>query len=223
MARLNVYHRFCRTKNQFLPRRRHYFFNLFKSRSASANLRPGAMTAEQVRSIVKSFGEGKLVEITRIGFDGHIDDQPMLVEIVNIYSDRFSGRIVNVEREMMEASSETLVYAKGGGGTIDFQYDDGDLKEIVESHDAEELSEATDVEAMKEIISALEVNDPILVSYYDRKLRGTANVEGHLSEKPEDGNGFTAVVEKINGVALSARQSRSFDLDKDVIIDISLI
>ncbi len=206
----------------FGPRRRQYFFNLFKG-SSSVKLRPGALPPEKVKEIINGIGANKLVEISRIGYDGQVDEVPMTVEIISVYSDGFSGRIVNVERDIIEASSDTLVYAKHGGGTIDFNYDDGDLKDIVESRDAEELTEARDIEGMSEIVSALDVDDHIIISYYDRKYRGTVNLEGNLAEKSDDSKVFTVVAEKINNVELEKKNEKTFDLDKELVIDISLM
>ncbi|RMF60698.1 MAG: hypothetical protein D6748_03480 [Calditrichaeota bacterium] len=211
-------------REPFVPFYRHYFFNLFKKKKSPAvNLRPGAMTPEQVKKRVEELGVGKVVEIIRIGYDGTIDDIPMIVEITNIWSDGFSGKVINVEREIIEESSQLMVYAKKGGGSIEFKFTDGDIKEIVESKDAEELSSARDISALVEILGALESGDRVLVAYYDKRHQGTVNVEGSLLEKNPEAKTFRILIERINNVELENKIERELNIESDLVIDISLV
>ena len=210
--------------NLQIPHYRANFFNIFKKKSAAnVNLRPGAMTPEAVKRRIEEFGVGKIVEIIRIGYDGKIDDIPMIVEITNIWKEGFSGKVVNVEREMIEQSSQLVVYAKRGGGIIEFNYDDGDIKEIIESKDLEELSQERNIPALINIIEALDANDRILVAYYDKKHRGTVNVEGTLLSKDEENKSFQMVIDKINNITLENKIERAFHVESDLVIDIEIV
>ncbi len=200
------------------------FFNLFKRKSGSSvKLRPGAMTPEALKKRITEIGTGKVVEIIRIGYDGTIDDIPMTVEITNIWQDGFSGRVVNVERELIEESSQMMVYAKRGGGTIEFKFTDGDIKEIVESTEAEELSKERNVSAILEIVEALDINDRVLVAYFDKNRRGTVNVEGVLLSKDIPGKSFRVVIDKINNIELENKMTREFNILSDLIIDVAMM
>lgn len=208
------------------PIHRARFWGLFKKKkkkAAEVSLRPGAMTPEQVKQKIESIGEGRVVEIIRIGYDGQIDDMPLIVEITGIYPSGFSGRIVNVEREMIEKGTSKLVYARRGGGTIEFRYDDGDIKEIKESEDEEFLTEERDIASLKEILSALEKGDRVLIAYYEAKHRGSVNAEGTILEKSADNTKFKILLEKINRIELEDKMEREFDIEKDLVIDIELL
>lgn len=208
----------------YSPYYKKHFFNLFRGKgSGSVEVRPGAITPEEVKRAVQRIGYGKIVEILRIGYDGVVDDMPMIVELTHITREGFSGKIVNVERRIIEGSSQSMVYAKRGGGVVEFLYSDGDIKEIKESRDADELSDAREVTMIMELLMALEINDRILVAYYDEKHRGTVNVEGMLLSKSSGHRIFKMVIEKINGVELERKIERQFDIENDLVIDISLI
>ncbi len=205
------------------PFRRHFWW-LFKRKGKKATqIRPGAMTPEQVKKRIEEIGVGKQVEIIRVGFDGEIDDMPLIVEILLITNDGFTGKIVNLEREIIESATEKLVYAKKGGGIIDFHYDDGDIKEINISKDQELLEQERNVDSLREIVTALDVGDTVLVAYYDAKNQGTVNAEGKLLEKEEDGRRFKLQIEKINKIELEKKLEKTFDVEKDIVIDIEMV
>lgn len=215
-------------RNRFLKDREsssaRYFWWFFKKRGKKAlDIRPGAMTPEDVKKKIEEIGVGKQIQIIRVGYDGEIDDMPIIVEILLISQDGFTGKIVNVERDMIEGATEKLVYAKQGGGIVEFQYDDGDIKEINLSQDQELLENARDISSLKEILTALDVGDHILVAYYDTRHQGTVNAEGPLLEKGADGKQFTLKIEKINKIELEKKLEKSFDVEKDLVIDIELI
>ena len=157
------------------------------------------MRPEHVKNRIREVGLGKQIEILRIGFDGTIDDMPIIVEIIDISQDGFTGRIVNLERRMIEGATEKLVYAKKGGGIISFNYADGDIKDISISHDEELLEQERNVDALHQILSALETGDNIIVAYYDGKQKGTVNTEGVLLEKTNDSGIFSMKIEKMKG------------------------
>lgn len=199
------------------------FFNFFSRKGKdSLPLRPGAILPQEVKRAVTRYGVGKVVEILRVGYDGTVDDLPIIVEIISINREGFSGKIVNVERRIIEESSHSMIYARRGGGVIDFLYTDGDIKDIKESKEAEELSGARDVANIRELLAALEIKDRILVAYYDDRHRGTVNVEGVLVSKSPGLKIFKILIDKINGVELENKMERQFDIDNDLVIDISL-
>lgn len=208
----------------YSPFYKKHFFNLFRRKGGgSVEVRPGALAPEEVKRVVERLGYGKIVEILRIGYDGTVDDLPMIVELTHISREGFRGKIVNVERRIIEGSSHSMVYAKRGGGIVEFLYSDGDIKEIKESRDADELSDAREVTMIMELLKALEVKDRILVAYYDEKHRGTVNVEGILLAKSSGHKLFKMVIEKINGIELEKKIERKFDIESDLVIDISLV
>ncbi|GAB4379093.1 MAG: hypothetical protein Kow0042_28140 [Calditrichia bacterium] len=181
------------------------------------------MSPEAVKQTIQEIGVGKQIEILRIGFDGEIDDMPIIVEILDISESGFTGKIVNVERQMIESTTDKLVYAKKGGGIIEFFYTDGDIKEITVSKDAELLEAERDVEALREILSALEKGDHVIVAYYDSKQRGTLNAEGTIADKNDDGNTFTLKIERINRIELGRKEEKVFNIEKDLVIDIEIV
>ncbi len=207
------------------PRERRHFWWLFRKKKKKTNgaVRPGAMSSEALTAKIKALGEGKVVEITRIGFDGQVEDKPITIEITGIYPDRFSGRIVNVERELIESSASKMVYAKTGGGTVEFRYNDGDIHEIKESEDLAILEEARDVAALSDILTALEPGDRILISYYDAKHHGSVNAEGSILETSPENKTFKLELEQINHMELEQKIVKEFNVEKDLVIDIELI
>jgi hypothetical protein len=208
----------------YIPFYKGHFFRFFSRKGGGIPaVRPGAMLPGEVKRAVEQIGEGYIVEILRIGYDGSLDDMPMLVEITRVFREGFSGKIVNVERQMIEESSRQMIYARRGGGIIDFLYSDGDIKEIKENRDADELSEWRDKSEIKDLLAALEIEDRILVAYYDKKHRGTVNVEGVLLSRSMGNKIFKIVIEKINGVELENKIEKQFDIDNDLVIDISLV
>lgn len=183
-------------------------------------LRPGAMPPEEVKKRIREIGEDKIIEIIRIGYDGEIDDIPLIVRILEIQDEYFIGKVINPERELIEETSESVVYAKKGGGVIEYYYSDGDIHDIIESRDEEILETAKNIEELKEIFEAIELEDPILVCYWDRSKHGTINVLGILKSKDQEKGTFEIELQSINNVELEKKQTRKFDLNKDLIIDI---
>ncbi len=210
--------------SEFQSQQRYFFKWLFGKKSgATSTLRPGAMPPEKVKSMIEQIGTGKVVEILRVGFDGTLDDIPIVVEIIDITPEGFTGKIVNVERKLIEESTSTVVFAKHGGGTIEFRYDDGDIAEIKEGEDTSILEQSRDVNALKEILGALETGDPILVAYYDKENHGTVNVEGRLIERTPDRSKFKMVIEKVNRIELEEKKEKTFDINNDLVIDIEMV
>ncbi len=202
---------------------RHFWWLFKKKGKKKVQIRPGAMPPEEVKKRISEIGVGKQVEIIRVGFDGEIDDMPLIVEILYIGNEGFTGKIVNLERELIESATEKLVYAKKGGGIIDFRYDDGDIKEINVSQDQELLEQERNVDSLREIVTALDVGDTVLVAYYDAKNQGTVNAEGKLLEKDSDGNQFKMLIEKVNKIELEKKLEKTFDIEKDIVIDIEMV
>lgn len=207
------------------PHFRKYFFWPFgkKKKMPEAPQRPGAISPQELKRRVNDFGEGAIVEILRIGYDGTIDDIPMMIKITNILEDSFSGKIVNVERQMIEERTEKLIFARKGGGTIEFFYDEGDIKDITRSVDETVVAEARDVSSQKEILSALEIGDKIMMAFHDEKQHGSVNVEGTLLAKSEENIRFKIMIEKVNGIELEKKVEKEFDIQKDLVIDIDMI
>ncbi|MEJ2636071.1 MAG: hypothetical protein P8184_12365 [Calditrichia bacterium] len=202
---------------------RHFWWPLKRKRTRIPNLRRGAMTPDKVRSKISEIGIGNRIEITRVGYDGTVDDIPVIVEIIDITDSDFTGRIINVERKMIESATEKLVYAKKGGGIIVFKYSDGDIKDITVSKDEELLVQERNLDELREILTALDVKDRVIVAFYDEKQKGTLNTEGILLEKTTDQNNFTIQIEKVNRIELEKKMTKTFDIEKDLVIAIEMV
>lgn len=203
--------------------KRHFWWPFKRKSKKKVAIRPGALSPEKVKEIIQGLGVGKQVEILRIGYDGEIDDIPIIVELINITDEGFTGRIINVERQMIESATEKLVYARSGGGIIDFRYDDGDIKEISVSYDRELIEQERNVESLKEILEALDAGDHVIVAYYDTKARGTLNAEGTILKKNENSTAFDLKIEKINRIELEQKKEKSFNIESDLVIDIEMV
>ena len=194
------------------------FFGWFKKKKEY--LRKGAMGLDKVKSIITEIGKDKIVEITRIGYDGEIDDIPLIVKILDIYEDDFSAEVVNPERNLIENSTSRIIYAKKGGGHIEFNFDDGDIYSIEVSKDEDLLNEAKNIHDLKEMVKALEIDDPILLCYWEKTNRGAINVQGHLVEKSDDSISFSIIIDSINNIELEEKRNLDFNLEKDLVIDL---
>ena len=125
-------YKFCVNTNLFGEDRHvRHFLNLFKSKKKSKT-RPGGLSPEELKKRVNEIGKGKKVNIVRVQYDGTPEDHPIAVQILAIRDDYFTGNIVNVERSIKQELDEKLVYVKGGGGSIDFYFNDGDIQSIEE-------------------------------------------------------------------------------------------
>jgi len=158
------------------------FLNIFKSKKKKVNLRPGAMTPEELKKRVNEIGKGKKVNIQRVQYDGTPEEHPVSVQILAIFDDYFTGNIVNVERSIKQELDDKLVYVKGGGGSIDFYYNDGDIMSIEEDFDEKIINEMNE-DQLLEILDALDLNESVIISYYDKGKGGVMNGTGELVEK----------------------------------------
>lgn len=124
---------------------------------------------------------------------------------------------------MIESATRNLVYAKKGGGVLDFEYNDGDIKEINVPHDEELLQQERNIESLKEILTALDTGDQVIVAYYDEKQKGTVNTEGVITEKADNNESFALQIEKINRIELEKKINKKFNLNSDLIVDIEMV
>jgi hypothetical protein len=203
---------------------RRYFWGFgWKKNRHSAVLRPGAMSPEEVKEAIRKIGNGKVVEIFRIGFDGKLDDFSIIMGVTNIDEEGFEGKIVNAERCLIEKNTSQKVWAKWGGGNIRFNFYDGDIKEINLVNEVNEIKESRDVNDIIAVLKALEANDRILVAYFDEAEHGAVNVEGQLAQPLNDNNDFGVVITKVNGVELDQKINKKFNVKNDLVIDVSII
>jgi hypothetical protein len=203
------------------PLLRRYFLKLFKSKVQKA-ARKGAIPPEALKKLVISIGKGKKVNITRMAYDGTPEDPPFAIKIIDIGNDHFTGKFINVERSISESQSKKLIFLKGGGGTIDFQFNDGDILKIEEDID-EEIVEQRNVEEIREILDALDLNEDITISYYDKNEGGFINGVGVLTDKNMDTYDFTVVLKLINEIELDSPKEVSLNLDRDQILDLEVV
>jgi hypothetical protein len=206
------------------PLFRRYFLKLFKSKKEKAELpgKPEAIQPAELKKRVIGLGRGKKVSILRMTYDGTPEDHPVAVKIIDIGNDHFTGKVVNVDREVSESQDKKLIFVKGGGGTIDFRFADGDIISIEEDID-EEIIEERSIEEVREILEALDLNEDITISYYDKDKGGVINGAGQLTEKNMDSLDFTVTLKIINEISLKEPRVVSLNLEKDQILDLEVV
>jgi hypothetical protein len=198
-----------------------YFFKIFKSK-AKSKIREGSLSSEELKKIINEICKNKKINITRLAYDGQPEDKPTTVKIIDIRDDHFTGKVINVERSIKQSENEKLVYIKGGGGTIDFYYTDGDISAVVEDVD-EKIIEQRNVEEIKEILDALDVNEDIIISYYDENEGGVINGVGVLCAKNMETLDFKINLKIINEIELSQAREVSLNLNKNNILDLEVV
>ena len=206
------------------PLFRRYFLNLFKSKKEKVE-QPGrlnAIPAKELKKRVIELGRGKKVSIMRLTYDGTPEDHPVAVKIIDIGNDHFTGMVVNVDRDVSESQEKKLIFVKGGGGTIDFRFEDGDIISIDEDID-EEIIEERSIEEVREILEALDLNEDITISYYDKDKGGVINGLGQLTEKNMDTLDFRVTLKIINEISLKEPRVVSLNLEKDQILDLEVV
>jgi len=203
------------------PISRRYFLNFFKRKSSKKKFE-NALSPEELKEIIKKIGKDNKANITRIAYDGSAEDQPVSVKIVDIREDHFTGKVVNVERSIKQAEDDHIVYVKGGGGSIDFFFNDGDILKVEEDID-QTVMEQRNVEEVKEILDALDLNEDIIVSYYDESEGGVINGIGILIAKDLDTMDFTVKFTKINEIELGKPREIQLNLNKNKIVDLEVV
>jgi len=206
------------------PLFRRYFFKFFKSKGAklSDSELPEAIPADELKRRVIELGKGKKVSITRLTYEGIPEDHPVAVKIIDIGNDHFTGKVVNVDREVSESQEKKLIFVKGGGGTIDFLFADGDILTIEEDID-EEIIEERSIEDVREILEALDVQEDITISYYDKDKGGVMNGLGILTEKNMETLDFKVALTMINEIKLNTQKEISLNLENDQILDLEVV
>jgi hypothetical protein len=206
------------------PLFRRYFLNLFKSKKEKPSLTESsqALPPGELKKRVIDIGKGKKVSITRLSYEGIPEDHPVAVKIIDIGNDHFTGKVVNVDREVSESQDTKLIFVKGGGGTIDFRFDDGDILAIEEDID-EEIIEERSIEEVREILEALDIQEDITISYYDKDKGGVMNGLGVLTDKNMDTLDFKVTLSMINEIKLKAPKEISLNLEKDQILDLEVV
>jgi hypothetical protein len=213
------YHNVYTNSTEEESRLARYFLKLFRFRKS--RLREGVLSPDEVKNRIKEIGKGKKVNLTRLTYDGNPEDKPVAVKIVDIRDDHFTGKVINVERSIKQSESKTLVYIQGGGGTIDFYYKDGDICNVEEDID-EEIIEQRNVEEIKEILDALDVNEDVMVSYYDADEGGVINGSGKLLSKDMDSLNFKLSLNIINEIELGQPREVELNLNNDNILDLEV-
>ena len=199
-----------------------YFINFFKSRKKKIQLRPGAMHPDDVKKVVDKIGKGKKVNIRRVEYDGTPEEQPLAVRLIDIRDEYFTGEIINIERSIKQDQNDKLVYIKGGGGSIDFYYADGDILSIEEDID-EQIFEQRNQDELLEILDALDLNESILISYYDQHKSGVMNGVGLLREKDIPQKTFKVELNQINAIELDQPKTIELNLENDTVLDIEVV
>jgi hypothetical protein len=198
-----------------------YFLKFFKKKAITPKYE-NTIPSDKLKKMIADIGRGHKVNITRVTYDGTPEDKPVSVKIVDIREDHFTGRVVNVERSIKQAENDSVIYVKGGGGAIDFFYEDGDIISVEEDID-QEVIETRNVQEVKEILEALDVNEDIIVSYYDESEGGVINGVGVLVEKDLDTLDFKVQFKKINEIELNAPREILLNLNNDKIVDLEVV
>jgi hypothetical protein len=198
-----------------------YFLKFFKKKAISPKHK-NTIPSDKLKKIITDIGRGQKVNIKRLAYDGTPEDKPVSVKIVDIREDHFSGKVVNVERSIKQAENDSLVYVKGGGGTIEFFYNDGDIISIEEDID-QSVIETRNVQEVKEILEALDVNEDIILSYYDDSEGGVINGVGVLLEKDLETMDFKVKFTMINEIELNTPREIILNLNNDKIVDLEVV
>jgi len=188
-----------------------YFLKFFKTRK-KIQVRPGALQPDELRERIKKIGKDKKVNIVRVQYDSSAEENPVSVKIVNIQEDYFTGVIVNVERSIKQEMDDKLIYVKGGGGTVDFYYNDGDIMSVEEDFD-ETIIQEMDEEQVLEILDALDLNENVRISYYDKGKGGVINGMGRLVSKEVAAKTFVMELTLINDIELDDPKKVTLNLD----------
>lgn len=199
-----------------------HFLNLFKSKKKQVETRPGALSSDELKKRVNEIGKGKKVNIVRVQYDGTPEDHPISVQILAIRDDYFTGNIVNVERSIKQELNDKLIYVKGGGGSIDFYYDDGDIMSIDEDIDESIMNEMNQ-EQLLEILDALDLNESVIISYYDKGKGGVMNGTGELVEKNVAEKTFKVKLYLLNDIELDEPKTVSLNLETDSVFDLEVV
>jgi hypothetical protein len=144
------------------------------------------------------------------------------VKIVDIRDEYFTGIIINLERSIKQEMNNRLVYVKGGGGTVDFYYADGDIMSVEEDIDEVILVEKDPGELLQ-ILDALDLNESILISYYDQEKGGVINGAGILTAKNIAAKTFKIELSLINDIELDQPKEIQLSLDKNKILDLEVV
>ncbi len=204
------------------PRIKRHFMRLFTTKKRRVELRKGVMSAEELKEKVISIGRGKKVDITRMAYDGKPEEPPIAVKLIDIGGDHFTGKIINVDRSISESQDTRLIFVRGGGGTVDFRYDDGDIIKVEEDID-EEIVQQRNIEEVREILEALDLNEDINISYYDKNEGGVINGTGKLVEKDVESGDFKIILHLINEIELKNEQEVLLNLERDEILDLEIV
>lgn len=199
------------------------FFLGFGKKKGGGNVRPGALSPSDLKALINQIGNKKKVNIIRVEYDGTPEDKALSVQIVDIRDDYFTGRIINLERSIKQEMNTRLVFVKGGGGTIDFYFKEGDIKSVEQDIDEDIIFEEKNPEALLEILDALDLNESILISFYDRDKGGVMNGSGKLIKKNIEDETFSVELSLINDIELDKPKTIAMDLKKDTILDLEVV
>ncbi|MCB0280361.1 MAG: hypothetical protein KDD94_12705 [Calditrichaeota bacterium] len=199
---------------------RRYFLGFGKKDKNQPVIREGAIEPEKLKELIEKIGISKKIIIKRIDYDGNELEKSTVI-ITSTHMDHFTGKVVNLDRDLQEESSGNKIFIKGGGGTVDFYYADGDISSIEEDID-NELIHTKDKNEILEVVEALEVNDEILISFYRKGSGGVINGNGVLSEKDMAEKTFSVQLSTLNGIEQNPTKEFTFKIMEDPIIDLQI-
>lgn len=198
-----------------------FFLKFFKSKS-KVKVRPGALTPDELRKRLNEIGRNKKVNIRRVEYDGTPEEKPIAVQLIDIRDEYFTGKVINIERSIKQDMDDKLVYVKGGGGTIDFYFSDGDIMSVEEDIDEVVIQEMNEDDLLA-ILDALDLDESILISYYDQDKGGVINGTGKLVEKDIESKVFKVELNLINDIELDDPKTVRLNLEKDKVLDLEVV
>ena len=109
-----------------------------------------------------------------------------------------------------------------GGGNIDFYFNDGDIMSIEEDIDETIIHEMNEGQFL-EILDALDLNESVMISYYDRIKGGVMNGTGELVEKNVAEKSFKIKLNLLNDIELDDPKTVSLNLEVDTVLDLEVV
>ena len=197
-----------------------YFLGFGKKDKGEETTREGAIPGNDLKEKIEKIGISKKIIIKRLDYDGNELEKSTII-ITSIHDDHFTGKIVNLDRDLQEESSGNKIFIKGGGGTVDFFYADGDISSIEEDID-NELIHTKDKNEILEVVEALEINDEILITFYREGSGGMINGNGILVNKNLEEKTFSVELSTLNGIEQNPAKSFTYKIMEDPIIDLQI-
>ena len=101
-------------------------------------------------------------------------------------------------------------------------FNDGDIMSIEEDIDETIINEMNE-DQLIEILDALDLNESVIISYYDKSKGGVMNGTGELVEKNVAEKSFKVKLNLLNDIELDDPKTVSLNLDVDSVFDLEVV